>query len=91
MGEVQNEEQLEVTLLAERKVITNKVVTLDLVIDNIIFTQQYLILPITKPITLGIDFLDAHFAVLDINYHTITLHCLDYMLTTSLTHDPVYH
>ena len=33
-------EQLEVTLLTGRKVIMNKVIKLDLVIENAIFTQQ---------------------------------------------------
>ena len=68
----------------------NKVITLELVIENAIFTQQCFVLPITNPIILGSDFLDTHFAVLDIGDCTITLHCADYMLTTSLTHDPVH-
>ena len=63
---------------------------LDLVIKNVIFTQQCFILPITNPIILGSDFLDTHFAVLDIRDSTITLCYTDYMLTTSLTHDPVH-
>ena len=37
----------------------------------------------------GSDFLDTQFAVLDIGDCTITLHCADYMLTTSLTHDSI--
>ena len=90
MGEVQNKEQLDATLLNGRKIITNKVFTLDLVINNVIFTQQCFVLLITNPIILGSYFLDIHFAVLEISGHTITLHCIDYMLTTSLTHDPVY-
>ena len=90
MGKVQNKEQLEVTLPTGRKVITNKVITLDLIIDNVIFTQQCFVLPITNPIILGSNFLDTHFAVLDIGDHTITLCCTDYMLTNSLTGDPVY-
>ena len=90
MGEVQNEKQLEVTLLTGRKAITSKVITLNLVIENVVFTQQCFVLPITSPIILGSDFLDTHFAVLDIGDCTITLHCTDYMLTTNLTHDPVY-
>ena len=90
-GEVQNKEQLEVTLPSGSKIIMNKVIILDLVIENVIFTQQCFVLPIPNPIRLGIDFLDIHFAVLDIGDHTITLHCSDYMLTTSLTNDPVYY
>ena len=90
MEEVQNEEWLEVMLPNSRKVITNKVITLDLVIDNVIFTQQCFVLPITNSNMLGNNFLDTHFAVLDISYHTITLHCADYMLNTSLTYDPVH-
>ena len=43
------------------------------------------VLPITNPIILGSDFLDTHFAVLDIGDCTITLYCTDYTLTTSLT------
>ena len=68
----------------------NKVITLDLEIENVVFTQQCFVLSITNPIILGSDFLDTHFAVLDINDHTITLNCVDYMLTTSLTHDSVH-
>ena len=60
MGEVQNEERLEVILLTIRKVITNKVVTLGLVINNVIFIQECFILPITNPIILGSDFLDIY-------------------------------
>ena len=67
----------------------NKVITLDLVIDNVIFIQQCFVLPITNPIILGSNFLDIHFAVLDISNCIITLYCADYMLTTSLTHDPI--
>ena len=63
---------------------------LDLVIQNVIFTQQCFVLPITNPMVLGSDFLDTRFAVLDIGDSTITLHCADYMLNTSLTHDPVH-
>ena len=48
------------------------------------------VLLITNPIILGSELLDTYFVVLDISDHTITLHCADYMLTTSLTHDPVY-
>ena len=47
-------------------------------------------MPITNPIMLGSDFLDTHFAVLDIGDSTITLYCADYMLTTNLTRDYVY-
>ena len=39
---------------------------------------------------LGIDFLDTHFAVLGIGDHIMTLHCTDYMITTSLTCDPAH-
>ena len=91
MGEVRNEKQLEVMLLNGGKVIMYKVIILDLVIDNVIFTQQWFVLPITNPIILGSNSLYTHFAVLDIGDHTITLHCTNYMLTTSLTHDPVYN
>ena len=86
-----NEEWLEVMLLTRRKVITNKPFTLVSVIYNMIFLQQCFVLPITKPIMLGSDFLGTHFVVLDIGDCTITLGCADYMLTTSLTHDPVYN
>ena len=51
----------------------NKAIMLYLVIKNVIFTQKCFILPITNPIILGSDFLDTHFAVLDIGNHTITL------------------
>ena len=68
----------------------NKVITLDLVIYNVIFTQQCFFLPITNPIILGSNFLDTYFAVLDIGNHTITLHCADYKLTTSLTYGPIH-
>ena len=77
-------------LLNGRKAITNKVIKLDLVIDNVVFTQPCFVLPITNPIILGSDFLDTHFTVLDLGDHIITLHYTDYMLTTSLTYDPVY-
>ena len=77
-------------LPTERKVVMNKAITLDLVIYDVIFTQQCFVLPITNPIILGSDFLDIYFAVLDIGNCTITLHCADYMLTISLTHDLVY-
>ena len=90
MGEVQNKEQLEVTIPTGRKIITNKVIALDLAMNNLILIQKWFVLPITNPIILGSDFLDAHFAVLDIDDHTITLCCTDYMLTTSLTHGLVY-
>ena len=56
-----------------------------------IFTQQCFVLTITNPIILGSDFLETHSAVLDIGDHIITLHCADYMLTTSLTHDLVHN
>ena len=89
-GEVQNKEQLEVTLPSGSKIIMNRVIILDLVIENVIFTQQCFVLPITNPIILGNAFLDTHFAVLDIGDYTITLHCTDYMLTTNLTYDPIH-
>ena len=82
--------KLEVSLLTGRKAITNKVIALDLVINNVIFTQQCFALPITNLIIRGSDFLDTHFAVLDIGDYTITLHCDDYTLTTSLTHDSLH-
>ena len=90
MEEVLNAERLEVTLPTGRKVIMNKVIKLDLVIENVIFPQQCFVLPITNPIIMGSDFLDTHFAVLDTSDCTITLHCTDYKITTSLTHDPVH-
>ena len=71
------------------KAITNEVITLDLIIDNAIFTQQYCVLPITNHIIMGSDFLETNFAVLDIDNCTITLCCANYMLTTSLICDPV--
>ena len=77
-------------LLTVQKVTMNKVVTVNLVIDNVIPIQQHFLLPITNPIILGNEFLDTRFAVLDIGNYTITLCCANYMLTTSLTHDPVY-
>ena len=58
MREVQNAKRLEITLPTGRKVTMNKVVTLDLVIDNVFFTQQCFVLPIMNPIILGCDFLD---------------------------------
>ena len=91
MGEVQNEKQLEAVLLNRRKVIMNKFITLDLVINNVIFTQQLFILPIANPSILGSDFLGTHFAMLDIADCTITLYHADYMLTTSLTRDLIYN
>ena len=77
-------EWLEVTLPKGRKAVMKKVVILDLIIDNMIFTQQYFVLPFTNPILLGSNFLDNHFVMLDIGHHTISLHCNDYMLTISL-------
>ena len=65
MGEIQNAECIEVIPLTRRKVIMKKVIALDLVIDNVIFTQQCYVLPITNPIILGSDFLDTHFSMLD--------------------------
>ena len=67
-----------------------KVFTLDLIIDSVFFTQQCFVLPITNPNILGSDSIDIHFAVLDICDHTITLHCTEYMLTASLTHDFIH-
>ena len=81
---------MEVMLVIGRKVITNKGITIDLVIENVILTKHYFVLPITNPIILGSDFLDTYFAIVDISDRTITLCCTDYMLTTSLTYDPVY-
>ena len=91
MGEVQNDEWSEITLPTGRKVITNKVITLNLVIDYVIFIQQCFVLLITNPIILGSNFLDTHFFMLDISDCTITLSYADYMLTTSLTGDPVHN
>ena len=91
MGELWNEERLEVMLLTGRKIISNKGITPDLVFKNFIFTLQCFVLPNTNPIILGSDFLDTLFSVLDIGDHTITLCCTDYTLTTSLTRDPVYN
>ena len=85
MVEVWNEKWLELMLPTGRKVIMNKVISLDLVINNAIFIQQYSVLPITNPIILRSDFFDIHFSVLDIGNCTITLHCADYTLTTSFT------
>ena len=65
--EVHNEEQLEVMLPIGRKVIMNKKITLILLIDNVIFTQQCCVLPITNLIILDSDFLDINFSVLDID------------------------
>ena len=76
-------------LLTGKKAIMNKVITLDLVIENIVFIQQCFVIPITNPTILASNFLDIYFAVLDISDHTITLCSADYMLTTSLTHDLV--
>ena len=67
----------------------NKATILELVIKNVIFIQQCFSLPIINPIILESDFLDTYFTVLNISDHTITLHRADYMLTTSLTHDPI--
>ena len=72
------------------KVITNKTITLYLILENVIFYIAMFCLPITNPIILGSDFLDTHFTVLDIGNCTITLHCVDYILTTSLAYNPVY-
>ena len=80
-----------VTLPTGRKVIMNKVITIELVINNMVFIQQQFVLPISKPILLGSNFLETYFTVLDIGDHTITLHCANYMLTTSLTCNPVYN
>ena len=69
----------------------NKVIIFDLLIKNMIFTKQCFILIITNPTILGSDFLDIYFSVLDISDHNITLHCTDYMITTSLTLDPIHN
>ena len=63
MGEVRNKKQLEVALPTGKKVVTNKVIALDLVIYNVIFAQQCFVLTITNPIILGNDFLDTYFSV----------------------------
>ena len=45
----------------------NKIITLDLIIENILnLTQQYFALPIINPIILGNNLLDTYFAVLGI-------------------------
>ena len=75
---------------SDRKVSYYKVVMLDLVVENIIFTQQCSLLLLTDPIILGSNILETHFAMPDIGDSTITLHFADYILTTSLTHDPVH-
>ena len=62
----------------------------DLVINNVVFTQKYFFLSITNLIMLGSDFLDPHFAMLNIGDCISTLHCADYMHTNSLSYDPVY-
>ena len=90
MREIQNIEQLEVTFPMGRKATTNKAIILDLVIKNMIFTQQCFVLPISNPVILESDFLDIHFAVLDIGDHTILMLYANYMLTTSLTQNLVY-
>ena len=74
-------------LLSGKKVVTIKVIPSDLVINNVAFIQQCFVLTINNPIILVNDFLDIHFALLDIGDYTITLHCANYMLTTSLTHN----
>ena len=38
-GEVQNEDSLVVMLLKEKKIVINKVILLDLIIDNVIFAR----------------------------------------------------
>ena len=68
-----------------------KVITLYLVIDNVIFTQHYFVLPITNPIILGTSFLDIHFAVLDICDSIITLCFTAYVLTAILTCDAIHN
>ena len=65
-------EWLEVALLLGWKLIMNKVITLDIETQNIIFTHQCFVLSITNPIILESDFLDTYFAVLDIGDYTIT-------------------
>ena len=83
--------QLEEMLMMGRKVIMNKVITLGLVIENVILIRQCFVLPINNPTILGSDFLYRYFVVLDIGDYTTTLHCVDYMLATSLTHNPIYN
>ena len=90
MGEVQNEKRLEVMHPTGKKKIMNKVITLDLLINNIIFTQQCSVLPITNLIILGSNFLHINFAVLNIGDCTVASHFTNYMLNNSLTHDPVH-
>ena len=67
-------EWLEVMLLTSQKIIMKKSIILDLVSENIFFTQQCFILPITNPIILGGGFLDTHFTVLDVGDCTINLY-----------------
>ena len=69
----------------------NKATTLYLVIINVIFIHQCFPLPITSPIILRSNFLNTFFTILDISNYTITLHCADYMLATSFTHDSIYN
>ena len=73
MGEVKNKRWLEATLPTGGNVITNKVTTLVLLIDNVVFIQKCFVVPISNPILMGSGFLDTYFAVLDISNHTITL------------------
>ena len=82
---------MEVTLLTSKKVIMNKVIALELIIENIVLIQQCFFLPITNHIILWSDFLDTYFAVLDIGDYTITLYCADYTLATNLTCDPLHN
>ena len=91
MGEVQNVKHLEVMLPIRGKVIKNKVITLDLAINNVVFTQKCFVIIITNSIILGSDFLDTQFAVLDKGLCAITLLYTDYMLTTSFSHDPIHY
>ena len=72
MGEVWNEEQLEVTILTSRKVIMNKVTTLELVFEKVVFIQQCFVVHITNPIILGSNLLVIHFTVWDIGDCTTT-------------------
>ena len=65
MGEVWNGEQLEIMLLKGKKVIINQVITLESVIENVIFTQKCFVQPNTYPIILESDFMDIYFVMLD--------------------------
>ena len=70
-----------------RGVITDKVITLDLVNIFICHFQQYFVLPITNPIILGNDFLDTHFAVLAIDVQRIHINIYIYIYSLLIPHE----